>query len=132
MKNKLEQLLNSLVKVWWKPYWISRVKNVTLLNRYVSFSKRTILWIEFFEYTLRSLASKESWLWQFVCENWMIKKKWEYRAKRRHLHWWEHDEDVYHDISYTKNDYEYYIIESALKDESELEDFLLSNIKVEW
>jgi hypothetical protein len=27
-------------------------------------------------------------------------------------------------------DYEYYLIESALKDESELEEFLLSNIKV--
>jgi hypothetical protein len=29
-------------------------------------------------------------------------------------------------------DYQYRLIESALKDESELEDLLLSNIKVEW
>ena len=32
---------------------------------------------------------------------------------------------------YTMERYEYRIIESSLKDESELEDFLLSNIKVE-
>ena len=82
-------------------------------------------------WNFRELVSKESWLWQFVCENGMVKKEWEYRAKRRHLHWWEHDEDVYHDISYTKNDYEYYIIESSLKDESELEDFLLNSIKLD-
>ena len=119
-KADLEQLLNSLVKVWWKPYWISRVKNVTLLNRYVSFSKRSILWIEFFEYTLRSLVNKESWLWQFVCENWYNQYKKEYRR------WYtKHNTKCEY---WDEWDYEYYLIESSLKDESELEDFLLSNI----
>lgn len=126
MKNKLEQLLNSLVKVWWKPYWISRVKNVTLLNRYVSFSKRTILWIEFFEYTLRSLASKESWLWQFVCKNKLLpKKNWYVWNLIDHYN----DKTIQWIAEYNCL---YYIIESALKNESELEDFLLSNIKVGW
>lgn len=59
---------------------------------------------------LRQLTSKESWLWQFVCENGMV---------------YYNDESIYSPT-------EFRIIESALTDESELEDFLLSNIKIEW
>lgn len=132
-KADLEQLLNSLVEAWWEPYWIPRVKNVVALNHYISFSKRTILWIEFFEYTLRSLVSKESGLWQFVCEmsayNNYNKEKWK-------VFTWKKFEDDKYRINWYSNwwwfiqDYEYRLIESALKDESELEDFLLDNIKV--
>lgn len=125
----MEELLNKLIEKGWKPYWIPRVKNVVLLNHYISFSKRTILWIEFFEYTLRSLVSKESGLWQFVCENKL------YNPDNRWYWWknvtivWEYptldgDENIWY------RDYEYYLIESALKDESELESFILDNIKV--
>jgi hypothetical protein len=78
-------------------------------------------------YSLRDLVSRESWLWQFVCENEMVKEWhkherildptfWEWRADcKRQEHEWN---------------YWYRLIESALKDESELEDFLLSNIVI--
>ena len=135
----MEELLNKLIEKGWKP------RNVISKNTYIYKveDKINLSYSEFLEdewevmhedewYNLRDLVSKSSWLWQFVCENGMFKKEWEYRAKRRHCHWWEHDEDFYHDISYTKKyDYEYRLIESALKDESELEQFLLDNIKID-
>jgi hypothetical protein len=79
-------------------------------------------------YSLRDLVSKESWLWQFVCENGMVKKnKWIGRFKE-HLDTrdWEPKEDWEFDMGCA----EYYIIESSLKDESELEDFLLQSIVI--
>ena len=41
----------------------------------------------------------------------------------------QNDEEKWYETK--SNDYEYRLIESSLKDESELEDFLLSNIKVD-
>ena len=78
-------------------------------------------------FDLRQLTSKESGLWQFVCENWMIKHE-----VYEDIQSWEHTTADHSDFWYTSWDnYEYRLIESALKDESELEDFLLSNIKVD-
>lgn len=128
MEDKLEQLLNMLIQRGWKPFGDESVsvEHLEELVRFYYKDKKSCI------ETLRTMTSKESNLWQFVCENGMLKKEWEYRAKRRHCHWWEHDEDFYHDISYVKkHDYEYRLIESALKDESELEEFLLDNIKVD-
>jgi len=129
----MEELLNILCEKGWKPFgkdqkfeiWIETLpyKKIRVCLKKPDY--------DYYVYSYRDLVSKESWLWQFVCENGMLKKRWEYRAKRRCLHWWEHDEDVYYDTSYTKNDYEYFIIESALCDEDKLEEFLLDNIKVE-
>ena len=83
-------------------------------------------------FDLRQLTSKESWLWQFVCENWMIRVT-EGNSLCNWLFW----EEIYYDETQTdklyKNDnYKYWLIECSLKDESELEQFLLDNIKVEW
>jgi len=126
MGNKLEQLLNSLIEKGYIPFNIPCITNVSFLRR---------LWITShqndrdykFDFSLRDLVSKESWLWQFVCENGMIEHKW------LDIHSWEHTTAEHSDFWFTDWDnYEYYIIESSLKDESELEDFLLSNIKVEW
>ena len=107
-KADLEQLLNSLIEKGWKPFGNC--------NR---FDFRD-LWLYYFandngrwsKYPLRMLVSKESWLWQFVCENGMVAEKSEW-------------------ILYRYDDYKYRLTNCALKDESELEDFLLSNIKVD-
>ena len=73
-------------------------------------------------FDLRQLTSKESWLWQFVCENGMVvrKRQWTNRW------WWETEK------CFDYKDYEYRIIESALCNEDKLEQFLLDNIKIEW
>lgn len=75
-------------------------------------------------FSLREIVSKWSWLWQFVCKNEMIKSKtWV---------WVNGVDGMYKEILINQYDYRYRLIESSLKDEDELEDFLLSNIKVEW
>lgn len=75
------------------------------------------------EYPIRFLVSKESWLWQFVCKNKMIKSKtWV---------WVNGVDGMYKEILINQYDYRYRLIESSLKDESELEQFLLDNIKVD-
>lgn len=137
----MNELLNKLIEKGWSPRWEDTIKSCqiwkpTYSREFIEYTvgfyeddRWTPQWL--FTKSLREVCSKSSWLWQFVCENGMVKKKWEYRAKRRHLHWWEHDEDVYYDMSYTKNDYEYYLLESALCDEDKLEQFLLDNIKVD-
>ena len=84
-------------------------------------------------FDLRQLTSKESWLWQFVCENGMIKNvndyswelyswtHWQDEVYKNWYEWWRRWEQV---------DYEYRIIESSLKDEEDLDKFLLDNIKI--
>lgn len=73
--------------------------------------------------TIREFCAKESWLWQFVCENGMIKKNDDVRIKN---YWWDNECDN----NYCYDDSEFRMLESALKDESELKDFLLSNIVI--
>ena len=128
----LEKLLNTLCEKGWEPFGI---------NYYCYFNIRErieiILWpFWWWEYilektpSLRELCSKESQLWQFVCENGMTKKM-EKTNRGIWINSWHKDAYESYPV-YTMEKYEYRLIESSLKDESELEDFLLSNIKVEW
>lgn len=126
----LEELLNKLIEKGWKPFkWkdIKRANNEWWFVCFVHKSKKRP-WLS--DVSHRELVSKESWLWQFVCNNKLQNTTdWEYerRLKKASDCWWDGSE--YN----TKNDgwYEYRIIESALKDESELEDFLLNSIKLD-
>lgn len=103
----LEQLLNKLIEKGWKPknrerYWeISKCK-VMGISWYVHIMF-LIKWEERWSYGLniRELVAKDTGLWQFVCENGLMNKNVDYR-----------------------------LIETALLDESELEKFLLDNIKI--
>lgn len=104
MENKLEQLLNSLIEKGWEPRWKDYAE-VSVYDWIVRFERR--FWADCIE-TFRTLTSKESWLWQFVCENGMV----DMENKR-------------------PADYTYRLIESSLKDEIELEDFLLNSIKLD-
>lgn len=107
MQKLLEQLLNKLIEKGWKPknrerYWeISKCK-VMGISWYVHIMF-LIKWEERWSYGLniRELVAKDTGLWQFVCENGLMNKNVDYR-----------------------------LIETALLDESELEKFLLDNIKI--
>lgn len=101
------ELLKKLEDLWWKPYW----KSIAELTET--------------EKNVRLLTSLSSWLWQFVCENGMIETKWN--------NWLLNNDDITEtaDRNIRDRDYQYRLIESSLKDESELEDFLLNNIKVD-
>ena len=115
MENNLEQLLNSLIEKGWLPRWDKNWKNNTrITNIYFRQDENEKL------PHIRMIASKESWLWQFVCENEMVKNAKKY-----------YDERVNNTIIYPNDEYKYRLIESSLKYESELESFILDNIKVD-
>lgn len=136
-KAELEQLLNSLIEKGWKPFGekgafveIHRYPNweITTLDYWITWTENP----SFFKWnsSIRDLVSKSSWLWQFVCENGMVKKEWNSEWIIIYPNERTGDYQKYH--SYCKWQSEYWILESSLKDESELEDFLLQNIKIEW
>ena len=134
MENKLEQLLNSLIEKGWLPFgeWCHRspYKRVSVHKNY----NKERIYVLFYSNNhshwkvLRQVVSKESWLWQFVCENGMIKE--EHKHERildpTFWEWWADCKRQEHDWNYW-----YRLIESSLKDESELEDFLLNSIKLD-
>lgn len=146
-KADLEQLLNSLVEAWWKPRWLlNEIEYIHAFNDVNQCWRVEISYGDYWYYkALRQIVSKESWLWQFVCENGMYKKEylWLYfndeRAKNVFYKIDQFDEewdviqtgDMEWDSFIHISEPEYRLIESALKDESELEKFLLSNIKVD-
>lgn len=139
----LEELLNTLCERWWEPFGKTPV-NITQwysAETYCKyFDKRCIHIhreddIEYDEededirrprrtdeFSLRELVSKESGLWQFVCEKDLIKSKWDSNYTYFNIHGtWK---------AYEHWNYEYRLIESSLCDEDKLEEFLLQNIKV--
>lgn len=121
MKNKLEQLLNSLIEKGWKPFgkgWLN-LRKLSWIHKW---------WLLLHEpstrvadnYSLRDLVSKSSWLWQFVCENKLFPKN----------RWHKRENDLWCGVKFYEDEPEYYIIECALLEEWELEDFLLNSIKI--
>jgi len=128
MENKLEQLLNTLIQRGWKPFWVDRDNRKCIITYHKPLLDKPYFLISYFrddiwrtwwkQFNIRELVSKESWLWQFVCENKFYKD-------------YNEDSGTYWDSTmkiYNYRDYQYWVIESALKDESELEEFLLQNI----
>lgn len=133
MENKLEQLLNSLIEKDWKPFGDERIVPYVKIDcRQIAFYKSCDDWMYqwLFDTDIRTVLSKESNLWQFVCENGMVDKQHWYIEE---LKWWKADDDEeWHDNWEERysTEYQYWLIESSLKDESELESFILDNIKV--
>lgn len=133
-KADLEQLLNSLIKRWRVPFGIKKIEEINYVKHHWTLCWYFWWWSYQRWKPIRELVSKESWLWQFVCEmsvyNNYNKEKWK-------VFTWKKFEDDKYQINWYSNwwwyiqDYEYRLIESSLKDESELEQFLLSNIKVD-
>jgi len=127
----MEELLNKLIEKGWKPFgeWCHRspYKRVSIHKNYNK--ERTYVLFDSNNHShwkvLRQVVSKESWLWQFVCENRMINKHQEGKLIEIYDNSRCETEGLYDDLKY-----EYRLIESALKDESELEQFLLDNIKL--
>jgi len=126
----MEKLLNKLIEKGWKPRWENNIKDM-----YVSKNNfyEDIVWVRWSKgwctkrwWTFRELVSKESWLWQFVCENGMRPKRPWYEE-----HIWQRDGKTNWDRCILENEYQYYLIESALCDEDKLEEFLLNSIKLD-
>ena len=115
----MEELLNKLIKGWWKPRWENEpIYMLSSKKLYIPDTMEV-------NRSLRDLVSKESGLWQFVCENGMVEKN---SNDDKYNSWQKNMYNSYmkRDRAYAK----YRIIESALCDEDKLEKFLLDNIKI--
>ena len=132
MENKLEQLLNSLIKRWRVPFgeWYHRspYKRVRIYKNQDTERTNVLFYSDNHTHwkVLRQVVSRESLLWQFVCENGMIKP---YK-----MDWIKNleicSDKIEVELNYWSSDYEAWLMESSLKDEEELEQFLLDNIKI--
>lgn len=131
MENNLEQLLNRLIEKGWLPRWDKNWKNNTrITNIYFRQDENGKL------PHIRMIVSKESNLWQFVCDRehrFIDKKNYEgTRLDKRLKNPYVDYDGVNTEYEWiTGLDYQYRLIESSLKDESELEDFLLNSIKLD-
>ena len=119
----MEELLNKLIEKRWKPF--RRNSNKAYYRQEWPdefYFRENGYW---YIYNRRQLVSKESWLWQFVCENGMV--------DNIYCTWDKYDENSgpVPNQQHLDKYYEYRLIESALKDESELESFILDNIKID-
>ena len=124
----MEELLNKLIKKGWKPFWwddklSSLHKEYGVWKWYIRFHN----WMDSELFDLRQLTSKESWLWQFCVENGMVNNDKLTHTRISQVEWWLDIDCV---RKTTSSDYEYWLIESALIDEEDLEKFLLENIKI--
>ena len=121
----MEELLNKLIEEGWKPFgkgWLNLRKLSGIHKWWLLLHEPSTRVAD--NYSLRDLVSKESWLWQFVCENGMVKKNDNVRIKNYR---WDNECDD----NCCYDEYQYRLIESALTDEDKLEDFILSNIKLD-
>ncbi len=130
LMQELETLLTSLYKRGRKPK-DREIISIKFDQEFTKSEGRTILhcnckdWSWFYA-DLRWLVSLESWLWNFVCENKLIKQNLNQRVLNP-IHWPEWADC---DWSIQSNEEQYRLIESALIPEKELGKFLLDNIKV--
>lgn len=120
----MEELLNKLIEKGWKPRWekveLHWTSNNTFWEKVVIFNGNAG-WFKKWWCTYRELVSKESGLWQFCCSQWLVD-----------MHEWFYWQNIFHLDSkeYDYTDYQYWILESSLIDEDELEDFLIENINI--
>lgn len=115
---ELENLLNHLIQMWWKPFGQSRCLSIEHLNNYYFELNCGNVWLG---KSLRELVSIDSWLWQFVCVNELLADK--------------DFPNYYQDTSGLRNrsidnDWYYRIMRISCIKEENLKDFLLNHIAV--
>lgn len=112
---KLEELLNKLIELWWKPKWLNYKHIEQHLWSY-------FMYPDVWPYSINDLCSIESWLRQFVCEKRLhdIRLHWHilvhYPCKLLSGSWLGHD----------TFDYTYRIMLSSIQENKE--QFILDNI----
>ena len=126
----LEELMNKLIKMGWKPFRKEEIEEVKMSEQYQWKWTWCFRWKGFVKRwkSTRDICSKESQLWQFVCENGMVNAN--NTPEENAINYWRYNKKDLTEWWYMRN-YQYRLIESSLKDESELEQFLLDNINVD-
>ena len=134
----MEELLNKLIQRWWKPFeWEYYDRFIIESNWDMCFRWKYPLasWESAFDYNydyfkMRELVSKESWLWQFCVENKLVPIMSTEEWIKHYYKDIDDDNLVSWENIQPTTEYEYWLIECALKDEDKLEDFILSNVKI--
>lgn len=120
----MEKLLNELLKKWWKPFKREKTLHICCYDRCKWMNYKWVNLDGWFmneeKRTLREVVSLDSGLRQFVCKEKLFKKN----------RWHKRENDLWCGVKFYEDEPEYYIIECALLEEWELEEFLLKNIKV--
>ncbi len=108
----LEELLNKCIQKGWKPFgkdqkfeiWIETLpyKKIRVCLKKPDY--------DYYVYSYRDLVSKESWLWQFVCENGMVNELYDSDDRAKNYDGYANECDD----CYGWDDYGYRLIESAL------------------
>ena len=140
----MEELLNKLIAKGWKPFGDNAIKfdyywmktngwywAITYLYRdsYIDDDWDEVEYEQWrHQFNLRQLVSKESGLWQFCIENWLIPEDKMGHERLLDLTFWPYWPEVKAQMH--SRTYEYRIIESALCNEEDLEKFLLENIEI--
>lgn len=131
---KLENLLNSLIKRSWKPAWFQGESRIEIFEDWdITIYMDVDNIIVKAKINLRNIVSIKSWLWQFVCDKELVQHKTSEKIIKRYVkevierEGWDITEA---DIICTDLDPEYRLLESALIPEEELAKFLIENIKI--
>lgn len=127
---ELETLLSKLIEKGRK-HWGIDPENIELFSIDI---KRKNIHIWYMDYdtpeeenyeqefkTFRELVSMESWLWQFVCDNKLYNRTYNFRENVR---------KTWYNIWWFSYNFQYWILESALIPEEDLPKFLVENIKI--
>lgn len=121
---RIRDTLNKLIKKWWKPFWITLKTKIKIHELEWFYDDQIIQFeldcVSMGKYVrLRELVSMESWLWQFICDNKLYNRTYNFR------------EDVcktWYNIWWFSHNFQYWILESALIQEKDLPKFLIDNI----
>ncbi len=114
---KLEKLLNKLIEMWWKPFG-NKSKHITILNNFLCIEYKDSYFDV--EISLNDLCSIESWLWQFVVEQWLCKD-----VENHYIEVWiKHKYDTINNIT----DDKYRLMMSSIAEDKT--QFILDNIQV--
>ncbi len=126
LEQLLSKLLNDLLRMWRKPFNRDKTLHIDCYDKCKWLNYKWVHLDGWFmneeNRTLRELVSVDSGLWQFVCKNKLFPKN----------RWHKRENDLWCGVKFYEDEPEYYIIECALLEEWEIEDFLIKNIKVEW
>lgn len=126
---ELEILLNKLIEKWWKPWGKESQKIIIRSSRIFIYNSEW--YVNHEGKHIRELVSLESQLWNFVCDEELIKYKTSEIIIKRYIkqlitrkEW----DVIEADVVCLDLDPEYRVLESALMSEEDLPKFLIDNI----
>ena len=118
----IEKLLNLLISMGWKP-WGKNRNYIHIEEWIIRLIYKNNIWDRWsaYVYSLNDLCSIDSWLWQFIVEEWLYITEWNPYIE---YNWtWEK-----WPVAYDVTDLSYRLMKSSIQEDKE--EFILDNIKI--